>query len=40
MVCRYPHLAAERARKREELLATTEKEREKVKAMCKGPADG
>lgn len=37
VVCRNPHLAAERARKREELLASTERELAKVKQMVDGP---
>ena len=37
MVCRNPHLAAERARKREDLLAATEKELGKVRQMVSGP---
>ena len=37
VVCRNPHLGAERARKREELLVATEAELEKVKAMVEGP---
>jgi hypothetical protein len=37
VVCRNPHLAAERARKREDLLAATERELDKVKAMVDGP---
>ncbi len=37
VVCRNPHLAAERARKRNELLAATEAEFEQVKAMVEGP---
>jgi Transposase DDE domain len=37
VVCRNPHLAAERARKREDLLRSTEKELEKVKQMVAGP---
>ena len=37
MVCRNPHLAAERARKREDLLAATERELAKVKHMVDGP---
>ena len=36
-MCRNPHLAAERARKREDLLAATERELDKVKAMVDGP---
>jgi hypothetical protein len=36
VVCRNPHVAAERARKREELLAVTEAELLKVKAMVDG----
>jgi len=37
VVCRNPALAAERARKREELLAATEAELEKVRRMVEGP---
>jgi transposase len=37
VVCRNPHLAAERARKREELLQATERELDKVKRMLEGP---
>jgi DDE family transposase len=37
VVCRNPHLAAERARKREELLQATERELAKVKQMVDGP---
>ena len=37
VVCRNPHLAAERARKREDLLAATERELAKVKHMIDGP---
>lgn len=37
VVCRNPHLAAERARKREDLLAATERELEKVTHMVTGP---
>jgi Transposase DDE domain len=37
VVCRNPHLAAERARKREDLLQATERELDKVKAMVDGP---
>ena len=37
VVCRNPHLAAERARKREELLAATERELAKVTQMVTGP---
>jgi Transposase DDE domain len=37
IVCRNPHLAAERARKREDLLAATEAELAKVKRMVDGP---
>lgn len=37
VVCRNPALAAERARKREDLLQATETELEKVKAMVEGP---
>jgi transposase len=37
IVCRNPALAAERARKREDLLQATETELEKVKAMVEGP---
>ncbi len=37
MVCRNPAVAAERARKRAELLAATEAELEKVKASVEGP---
>ena len=37
VVCRNPHLAAERARKREELLAATERELAKVCQMVDGP---
>src|SRR4051812_1376685 len=37
VVCRNPAVAAERARKRAELLAATERELEKVKAMVDGP---
>ena len=38
VVCRNPAVAAERARKREELLERTEDELEKVKAMVQGTA--
>jgi hypothetical protein len=37
IVCRNPAVAAERARKRQELLAATEAELQKVKAMVDGP---
>jgi hypothetical protein len=37
VVCRNPQLAAERQRKREALLAATEAELDKVKAMVEGP---
>jgi hypothetical protein len=37
VVCRNPHLAAERARKREDLLAATERELDKVKASVENP---
>jgi hypothetical protein len=37
VVCRTPHLAAERARKREDLLAATERELGKVCRMVDGP---
>ena len=37
VVCRNPHLAAERARKREDLLAATERELNKVCQMVDGP---
>jgi hypothetical protein len=37
VVCRNPHLAAERARKREDLLAATERELDKVCQMVDGP---
>ena len=37
IVCRNPAVAAERARKRAELLAATETELDKVKAMTQGP---
>ena len=37
VVCRNPHLAAERARKREDLLAATERELAKVNQMVDGP---
>jgi len=37
VVCRNPHLAAERARKREDLLHATERELDKVKNMVDGP---
>ena len=37
VVCRNPAVAAERARKRAELLAATETELEKVKASVDGP---
>jgi hypothetical protein len=37
IVCRNPHLASERARKREDLLAATEAEFAKVKQMVDGP---
>ena len=37
VVCRNPHLAAERARKREDLLQATERELEKVRQMFDGP---
>jgi hypothetical protein len=36
IVCRNPHVAAERARKREELLALTERDLEQVKRMVEG----
>ncbi len=36
IACRNPHVAAERARKREALLEATEAELEKVKAMIDG----
>jgi hypothetical protein len=40
VVCRNPHLATERARKREDLLAATERELDKVRQMrSQGPAD-
>ena len=38
VVCRNPHLAAERARKREDLLASTERELAKVCQMSQGRA--
>ena len=38
VVCRNPAVARERARKREDLLAATEAELEKVRAMVEGPA--
>ena len=38
VVCRNPHLAAERARKREDLLAATERELDKVTASVDQPA--
>jgi hypothetical protein len=37
IVCRNPHLAAERARKREDLLQATGRELDKVKQMVDGP---
>jgi transposase len=37
VVCRNPHLATERARKREDLLQATERELAKVKQMVSGP---
>jgi transposase len=37
VVCRNPQLAAERARKREDLLAATEKQLDKVRQMVSGP---
>jgi hypothetical protein len=37
VVCRNPQLASERSRKREELLAATERELDKVKAMVERP---
>jgi hypothetical protein len=37
VVCRNPHLAADRARKREDLLQATERELAKVKHMVDGP---
>lgn len=37
VVCRNPHLAAERARKREDLLQATERELDKVRQMVEGP---
>ena len=37
VVCRNPHLATERARKREDLLQATERELEKVKASVENP---
>jgi Transposase DDE domain len=37
VVCRNPQLAAERARKREDLLQATERELDKVQRMVKGP---
>jgi hypothetical protein len=37
VVCRNPHLASERARKREDLLAATERELDKVRQMVSGP---
>jgi transposase len=37
VVCRNPHLAAERARTREDLLAATERELDKVTQMVHGP---
>jgi Transposase DDE domain len=37
IICRNPHLAQERARRREDLLAATEKELEHIKAMVHGP---
>jgi Transposase DDE domain len=37
VACRNPHLAAERARKREDLLAATERELDKVHQMVHGP---
>jgi Transposase DDE domain len=37
VVCRNPHLAAERARKREDLLAATDRELDKVRQMVSGP---
>src|SRR6266699_2606435 len=37
VLCRNPHLAAERARKREDLLGATERELENVRQMVDGP---
>jgi transposase len=37
VVCRNPHLAAERARKREDLLQATKRELDKVRQMIQGP---
>jgi Transposase DDE domain len=37
VVCRNPHLAAERARKREDLLRATERELDTVRQMVEGP---
>jgi hypothetical protein len=37
VVCRNPHLAEERARKREDLLQATERELDKVRQMVEGP---
>jgi Transposase DDE domain len=37
VVCRNPHLATERSRKREDLLRSTEKELEQVRQMVDGP---
>ena len=37
VVCRNPHVAAERARKRDELLALTERDLEQIKRMVDGP---
>jgi hypothetical protein len=37
VVCRNPHLAAERARKRQDLLQATERELDKVQRMVTGP---
>ena len=37
VVCRNPHLASERARKRDDLLQATERELDKVKQMVDGP---
>lgn len=37
VLCRNPHLAAERARKRQDLLAATERELDKVTQMLTGP---
>jgi hypothetical protein len=37
VICRNPHVAAERARKREDMLAATERDLEQVRQMVQGP---